>query len=119
MGAARPAPGTTRPFLRGSVAALAVVALLIAVGCGTARETQQIPVAEFRNYGASPLQHTFYIGSDARFHRFQWSNGKRGGTWLIARGEMDIVNEKSIDDPGVARAGYFVSRRDDGRWMVR
>ncbi|PLC03812.1 hypothetical protein CY658_17335 [Variovorax sp. RO1] len=87
-------------------------------GCGSARETQQIPVSAFRNYGASPLQHTFYIGSDARFHRFQWSNGKQGGTWLIARGEMDIVNEKSVDDPRVGRAGYFLGRRDDGRWMA-
>ncbi|WP_341890522.1 hypothetical protein [Variovorax sp. YR752] len=98
---------------------LAVAMLLVIAGCGSARETQQIPVSAFRNYGASPLQHTFYIGSDARFHRFQWSNGKQGGTWLIARAEMDIVNEKSIDDPRVARGGYFVSRRDDGRWMVR
>lgn len=110
--------GIARVLSRGSVAALAVAALLAAAGCGSARETQQIPVAAFRNYGASPLQHTFYIGSDARFHRFQWSNGKQGGTWLIARAEMDIVNEKSIDDPGVGRAGYFLSRRDDGRWMA-
>ncbi|MDP9914451.1 hypothetical protein J2W24_000085 [Variovorax boronicumulans] len=110
--------GTARVLSRGSVAALAVAALLAAAGCGSVRETQQIPVTAFRNYGASPLQHTFYIGSDARFHRFQWSNGKQGGTWLIARAEMDIVNEKSIDDPGVGRAGYFLSRRDDGRWMA-
>ena len=110
--------GTARVLSRGSVAALAVAALLAAAGCGSARETQQIPVTAFRNYGASPLQHTFYIGSDARFHRFQWSNGKQGGTWLIARAEMDIVNEKSIDDPRAASAGYFVSRRDDGRWMA-
>ena len=110
--------GTARVLSRGGVAALAVAALLAAAGCGSARETQQIPVTAFRNYGASPLQHTFYIGSDARFHRFQWSNGKQGGTWLIARAEMDIVNEKSIDDPGVGRAGYFLSRRDDGRWMA-
>ncbi|MDP9911339.1 hypothetical protein J2W27_003463 [Variovorax boronicumulans] len=110
--------GTARVLSRGSVAALAVAALLAAAGCGSARETLQIPVTAFRNYGASPLQHTFYIGSDARFHRFQWSNGKQGGTWLIARAEMDIVNEKSADDPGVGRAGYFLSRRDDGRWMA-
>ncbi|PIF75477.1 hypothetical protein CLU95_2625 [Variovorax sp. 54] len=113
--------GTARLLSRGSVAALGVAALLIATGlagCGSARETQQIPVSAFRNYGASPLQHTFYIGSDARFHRFQWSNGKHGGTWLIARAEMDIVNEKSVDDPGVGRAGYFLSQRDDGRWMA-
>jgi len=110
--------GTARVLSRGSVAAFVVAALLAAAGCGSARETQQIPVTAFRNYGASPLQHTFYIGSDARFHRFQWSNGKQGGTWLIARAEMDIVNEKSIDDPGVGRAGYFLSRRDDGRWMA-
>ncbi|BEP71783.1 MULTISPECIES: hypothetical protein [unclassified Variovorax] len=110
--------GTARVLSRGSVAALAVAALLAAAGCGSARETQQIPVSAFRNYGASPLQHTFYIGSDARFHRFQWSNGKQGGTWLIARAEMDIVNEKSIDDPRAASAGYFLSRRDDGRWMA-
>jgi len=31
---------------------------------------------------------------------------------------MDIVNEKSVDDPRVARGGYFVSRRGDGRWMA-
>ncbi|MDP9880112.1 hypothetical protein J2W25_004207 [Variovorax boronicumulans] len=110
--------GTARVLSRGSVAAFVVAALLAAAGCGSARETQQIPVTAFRNYGASPLQHTFYIGSDARFHRFQWSNGKQGGTWLIARAEMDIVNEKSIDDPRAARAGYFLSRRDDGRWMA-
>jgi len=110
--------GAARVLSRGSVAALAVAALLAAAGCGSARETQQIPVTAFRNYGASPLQHTFYIGSDARFHRFQWSNGKQGGTWLIARAEMDIVNEKSADDPRAARAGYFLSRRDDGRWMA-
>ena len=110
--------GTARVLSRGSVAAFVVAALLAAAGCGSARETQQIPVTAFRNYGASPLQHTFYISSDARFHRFQWSNGKQGGTWLIARAEMDIVNEKSIDDPRAARAGYFLSRRDDGRWMA-
>lgn len=110
--------GAARVLSRGGVAALAVAALLAAAGCGSARETQQIPVSAFRNYGASPLQHTFYIGSDACFHRFQWSNGKQGGTWLIARAEMDIVNEKSADDPRAARAGYFLSRRDDGRWMA-
>lgn len=110
--------GAARLFSRARVAALAVAALLTVAGCGSARETQQIPVTAFRNYGASPLQHTIYIGSDARFHRFQWSNGKQGGTWLIARAEMDIVNEKSVDDPDVGRAGYFLSRRDDGRWMA-
>ncbi|WP_449465467.1 hypothetical protein [Stenotrophomonas humi] len=96
----------------------ALIALLVLIaGCTQPRSEQLIHVSEFRNYGSTPLQHTFYIGSDVAHHHFIWSNGKQGGTWLIRKSEMPIVNEQPFN-PQVGRAGRSAFRSTDGTWRV-
>ncbi len=106
------------PIREQMMKAMLTALLLVCVACTPTRSEQRIHVSEFRNYGATPLQHTFYLGSDSEHHHFTWSNGKQGGRWLIRKSEMPIINERVLT-PESGRSGYIALLDSDGTWRVR
>jgi|SRR5690349_7026556 len=62
-------------------------------GCASTPAYEHIPAGSFVDYGASPLRHTVYLGSDEAFHYFAWENGKSSGNWKVSKSEMPFTSE--------------------------
>ena len=53
---------------------------------------------EIVNYGIDPMRHTFYIGSDTKYHYFSWNRGFHGGgIWKVERDKLEITCEFPLD----------------------
>lgn len=87
-------------------------ALLLTASCASSAVYDQIPVASFRNFGGTPLNHTVYVGSDALFHYFVWENGKSSGRWKVPKGEMPFKTEWSV---GTRDA--LLTKDASGKWQ--
>jgi hypothetical protein len=85
---------------------------MCACGCASNR-VAQIDAAAFRNYGASPLQHTMYMGSDAEFHYFAWSDSLRSGRWRVRKVAMPFRTEWAVE----LQRGSFLVQDQDGQWQ--
>lgn len=92
--------------------AVSVAVLLLSWGCATQR-VETISGAQFVDYGASPLSHTVYLGSDGGYHYFAWSHGKSGGRWKVPDGELIVTNQFAL---GGREA--FLLKRPDGEWCA-
>ena len=92
---------------------LLVCALVaLAVGCSSSRPNK-IHAAEFRNYGATSLSHTVYLGSDQQFHYFSWSSGKSGGKWKILKSELPFAAEWPVAQGRTA----FLMQNEKEQWQ--
>ena len=87
---------------------LVYVTSLLLLAC-TDRSPVKTTAADLPVYGTDPLNHTLYVGSDADFHHFRWSHGKRSGTYLVAREQISFAETFAVGD----RSAFLV-RGDDG-----
>lgn len=86
--------------------------MLLVAGCST-QQPQTISGAQFVDYGATPLSHTIYLGSDNGYHYFAWSHGKTGGRWKVLREELIVTNQFALGDREA-----FLLKLQDGQWCA-
>lgn len=55
-------------------------------------KVEQIPLEELPIYGVGPNSHTFYTGSDKKFHYFTWKLGEDTGTYKVSGAELKLDN---------------------------
>lgn len=88
---------------------LAALAILL-TGCGDGEmEFIEVHKSELKNYGADPLYHTRYLGSDKQYHYFVWARGKTRGLWKVNKSTMPFGRELIYGE-----GSTFVYEDEDG-----
>jgi len=73
-------------------------------------KAKQIELADLPLYGVGPQSHTFYTGSDKKFHYFSWTRGSESGEFKVAGSELKLENPFP---KGTDRA--FIHKTTDGK----
>jgi hypothetical protein len=89
-----------------------LLTLCLASACSASPQYEPIPATSFHNYGAEPLRHTLYLGSDKQFHYFVWENGKAGGHWKVNKSEMPFAHEWLVGNGEVP-----LTKDSEGHWQ--
>ena len=87
--------------VRTTIAILAATLLASVLASCASPRSREISFSEFRDYGDTPIEHTFYIGSDPRFHYFVWSVGKSSGRWHVPRSSFAFQCERPYGETSV------------------
>lgn len=91
---------------------VAFLLLVVALGACSSDEAVELPASRFINYGAAPLSHTLYMGSDATFHYFAWESGSSSGGWKIRKTDMPFCAEVPS-----TRTGLAIVKNQSGAWQ--
>ena len=74
-------------------------------------QPKEVTPSEVKCYGADPMFHTVYIGSDEIHHHFVWQNGKISGKWKVKQVDLTLSDTFPLES-GNTR---FVTRDETGR----